>query len=112
FVDQVWTHRPHFAYLVTVTRPDAVCRSRRQTTGCECPKRINQGKTIVYVATIETVLGANLIIETDDVFAPVLWIVGLKGCIVGGRRVVKGAGYFGHLGIHSGNGLAVRRYAL
>ncbi len=112
-VDDTRADRPHISDLVTVPGANAVSRGRRQAAGgSKSPKRIDQVKVIVNVATINTVLRAKLIIKPNDVLAPVLRIVWLKRHVAGRIRVSENTGILGRQRVDRGNCFAVRRDAL
>src|SRR2546425_789364 len=80
--------------------------------GNKGPKGINQVKVIVNVATVNAVGIIKLIINTDDVFSPVLWIVRLKNRIKRLDRVRESGGHLRHLGIDGSNSSTIRSDAL
>ncbi len=64
------------------------------------------------ITEIDALLFGGVKVNSDDVFAPVLRIVGLKGRVVGGVRIAECGSLFFHQCVDIGNCLSIGRDAL
>src|SRR5579859_3657790 len=104
---------PYVGDLVAIPRPYTVGGSGGEAApGNERPKGVNQVKVIVNIAAVYAVGAVELIIQANDIFPPVLRVVGLKKRILGLDRVAEGGSHRRHLGIGRSDGSAVGRDAL